>query len=133
MFRIKACLIVLAMNLAIDASAATKAITFGKLWDGRRVIPNAVVIVEGDRITNVTSNGRIPPGAQVIDMSRCTGMPGMIDSHTHITYYWDHAPGTTPRDRLAKPRHVAVTVVLAQANGMTALTQGATPRRDRDP
>ena len=107
MFRLKAMLVVLTMAISINASAATKAIKFGKLWDGHKVIPNAVVIVEGDKITSVTSNGPIPAGAEVIDMSRYTGVPGFIDSHTHVTYYWDHAPGTTPRGRLPKPRHVA--------------------------
>src|SRR5689334_5061932 len=130
MFRIKAFFVVLVMMFAVNASAATKAIKFGKLWDGHKVIPNAVVIVDGDKITSVSSNGAIPAGAQVIDMSRYTGMPGMIDSHTHITYYWDHAPGTVPRGRLPKPRHVAVTVVLSQENGMNALKQGVTTLRD---
>ena len=130
MFRLKSMLVVLTMTISINASAATKAIKFGKLWDGHKVIPNAVVIVDGDKITSVTSNGPIPAGAEVIDMSRYTGIPGLIDSHTHVTYYWDHAPGTTPRGRLPKPRHVAVTVVLAQENGMNALKQGVTTLRD---
>src|SRR5262245_56937078 len=130
MFRLKSMLVILTMTISINAAAATKAIKFGKLWDGHKVIPNAVVIVDGDKITSVTSNGPIPAGAEVIDMSRYTGIPGMIDSHTHITYYWDHAPGTTPRGRLPKPRHVAVTVVLAQENGMNALKQGVTTLRD---
>jgi hypothetical protein len=43
------------MAISINASAATKAIKFGKLWDGHKVIPNAVVIVDGDKIISVTS------------------------------------------------------------------------------
>src|SRR5437588_10211070 len=99
MFRFKALMFVALFAITIHAFSATKAIKFGKLWDGQKVITNAVVIVENDKITSVTANGRIPAGAQVIDMSRFTGIPGMIDSHTHITYYWDEAPGTTPRTR----------------------------------
>ena len=30
------------------------------------------------------------------DLRRYTGIPGMIDAHTHMTFYWDQAPGTTP-------------------------------------
>src|SRR5438128_2747166 len=91
--------------------AAAKAIKFGKLVDGTgRVIPNAVVIVEDDRVQSVTGgNASIPAGAEVIDLSRYTGVPGLIDAHTHITYYWDG--NTTPR--YEPPRHPAVTAFLA--------------------
>jgi imidazolonepropionase-like amidohydrolase len=118
------------LALAVEAGAATKAIKFGKLWDGHQVIKKAVVIVENDKITSVAENGHVPSGAQVVDLSRFTGIPGLIDAHTHITYYWDGAPGTTPRDRLPKPRPVAVTVVLSQENGMKALEAGVTTVRD---
>ncbi len=70
------------------AVAATKAIRLGKLVDGTgRVLTNAIVIVENDRIAAVTSAANtIPAGAEVVDLSRYTGIPGMIDAHTHMTY-----------------------------------------------
>src|SRR3954468_23990707 len=105
----KALLCLLLISVSAHSATVTKAIRFGKLWDGHKVITNAVVIVDDDKVTSVTSNGKIPAGAQVIDMSRYTGIPGMIDAHTHMTYYWDHAPDTTPRSRPAKPRSGAVT------------------------
>jgi len=123
-------LLVTLFTISLNATAATKAIKFGKLWDGNKVINNAVVIVEDDKITSVTANGKIPAGAQVIDLSRFTGLPGFIDAHTHITYFWDGAPGTTPRTRPAKPRHVAVTVFLSQDNAKKALEAGVTTMRD---
>ena len=115
--------------LAAPLAAATKVIRFGKLWDGNRVITNAVVVVEGDRITAVGgSEVAIPSDAVVIDLSRYTGIPGMIDAHTHMTYYWDRAPGTSPRGQ--PPRHVAVTVFLAQDNARRTLETGVTSVRD---
>jgi imidazolonepropionase-like amidohydrolase len=114
--------------LSEEASAATKAIAFGKLWDGHRVIANAVVIVENDKVQRVTSGGDMPGGAEVIDLRRYTGIPELIDSHTHVTYYWDGAPDTTPRRQ--PPRHVAVQVFLAQANAKKTLEAGVTTLRD---
>src|SRR5436853_6471561 len=78
------------------AVAATKAVKFGKLIDGTgRPFSNAVVIVEDDRIQSVASgNVAIPSGEGVIDLSRYTGALGLLDGHTHLTYYWDGV--TTP-------------------------------------
>jgi len=122
--------LILALMLAVtgEAAAATKAIKFGKLWDGHRAIANAVVVVENDKIQSVAANGTIPTGAEIVDLSRYTGMPGMIDSHTHSTYYWDPKSGTGPFNQ--PPRHVAVTVFLAQANAMKMLEAGVTTVRD---
>ena len=42
--------------------------------------------------------GRGPAGATIDRLCRATpALPGLIDAHTHITYYWDRAPGTRPR------------------------------------
>ena len=112
----------------VSANAATKAIKLGKLWDGHRVIANATVIVENDRVQRINTGDEIPADAEVIDLRRYTGIPGMIDSHTHITYYWDGAPDTTPRRQPA--RHVAVTVFLAQENARKTLAAGVTTVRD---
>jgi imidazolonepropionase-like amidohydrolase len=109
------------------APAATKAIKFGKLVDGTgRVINNAVVIVEDDRVQSVGSNPAIPNGAEVIDLSRYTGVPGLIDAHTHVTYYWDGV--TIPR--YEPPRHPAVAAFLAQENAQKALEAGVTTIRN---
>jgi imidazolonepropionase-like amidohydrolase len=110
------------------AIAATKAIKFGKLIDGSgHVFTNAVVIVDDDRVRSVaTGNAAIPSGAEVIDLSRYTGVPGLIDAHTHITYYWDGV--TIPRTE--PPRHPAVTAFLAQENAQKALEAGVTTIRN---
>ena len=106
----------------------TKAIRFGKLWDGTKVTTDAVVVVTGDRITAVgTGNGAVPAGAEVIDLRKYTGIPGLIDLHTHITYYWDRQPGTRPRGVQRLP---AVTVYLAQDNARRTLETGVTTIRD---
>src|SRR5215471_13067233 len=73
-----------------------KAVKFGKLWDGKgKVWTNAIVIVEAERVREVTADARkIPAGATVIDLSKYFGLPGLIDVHTHMTIYTDETPGT---------------------------------------
>src|SRR5689334_15403059 len=65
-----------------DAFSAT-AIRFGKLVDGSgKVMTNAIVVVDGQRIKAVgTSDSVIPPNSEIIDLSRFTGIPGLIDMH----------------------------------------------------
>ena len=120
--------VLLFLATSSTALATTVAIKFGKLVDGTgRVFTNAVVVVEDDRVQSVaTGNPPIPAGTEVIDLSRYTGIPGLIDAHTHITYYWDGI--TTPRSE--PPRHPAVIAFLAQENAYKALEAGVTTVRD---
>ena len=112
-------------------AAPRKVLRFAKLVDGTgRVLTNAVVVIEGDRIASVGTDERaIPPGAEVIDLTRFTGIPGMIDAHTHMTFYWDGAPGTRPWSQL-ESRSAPMTVFLAQENARKTLESGVTTVRD---
>ncbi len=63
------------------------AIRAGRLIDGTgaTVAEGVVILVRGDRIEAVGRDVRPPAGAEVIDLSDATVMPGFIDMHTHIT------------------------------------------------
>jgi imidazolonepropionase-like amidohydrolase len=113
------------------ADVPVKALRFGKLVDGKgKVWTDAIVIVHGDRIADVTTDAsKIPPGAEVIDLRRYTAIPGLIDVHTHITYYWDQSSNVHPFDQLG-PRLPAITVFLAQENVRHTLEAGVTTVRD---
>jgi imidazolonepropionase-like amidohydrolase len=118
--------------LCAQSSAQTvKAIRFGKLVDGTgRVVTNAVVIVKGNRIDSIgNAVSQIPNGAQVIDLSAYTGMPGMIDVHTHMTYWRDKNSLANPNDEIAKllPQEL---VFLAQENARKCIEIGVTTVRD---
>jgi imidazolonepropionase-like amidohydrolase len=116
----------LGLLFAATLYAAPVAIRFGKVVDGKGgVFPNAVVVVDGGRIVSVGPTA--PAGAAVLDLSRYTAIPGLMDVHTHMTYYWDQAPGTRP---LGQQRMAAVTVFLAQENARRTLETGVTTVRD---
>lgn len=127
-------IILLFILLSVGASVAraqVTAIRFGRLIDGRGgVLRDAVVVVSGDRITMVGSgDSAVPSKANLIDLRRYTGMPGLIDAHTHITFYWDRAPGSRPWAQLGT-LGAAVTVFLAQENALKTLETGVTAARD---
>ena len=112
--------------------AQVKALRFGKVVDGQgRVISNAVILVKADRIAAVgpEKDVLIPATAEVIDLRAYTAIPGLIDAHTHMTFYWDKTPGSTPWQQLGT-LGPAVTVFLAQENARKALETGVTSVRD---
>ena len=59
----------------------------GRLIDGIDVTPrtNVSVLIHDDRIVSVEQGFKSPAGAQVIDLSQSTVLPGLIDCHVHIT------------------------------------------------
>jgi imidazolonepropionase-like amidohydrolase len=64
------------------------AVRAGRLFEAKSgtILTNQVVLITGDRITEVGPGNdvKIPPGAQTIDLSRATVMPGLIDQHLHV-------------------------------------------------
>jgi imidazolonepropionase-like amidohydrolase len=121
-------IVTLSILAAAAASAQTKAIRAGKLWDGTRMLSDVSIVIDGDRITRVADAAEaLPAGAEVIDLRTFTLLPGLIDLHTHMTYYWDGLPGTRP---LGQRRRPAVTVFLAQENARRTLETGVTTVRD---
>ena len=81
----------------LSSAAQTRVVRFGKLWDGTKVINNAVVTIKDDRVVTVGSgDAAVPADSKVVDLRKYSGLPGLIDLHTHLTYFWDQKPGTRP-------------------------------------
>jgi imidazolonepropionase-like amidohydrolase len=89
-----------------------------------RIVPNAVVVVEGDRITAV--NPAAPPaGARTIDLGDVTLLPGFIDAHTHLASEISATSFTEPV-RLTE----ADSAFKAAANAIKTVNAGFTTVRD---
>ena len=118
--------------LPLSLSAQTTAIQAGRLIDPATGIAemNQVILVEGEKIQAVGANLNIPAGAEVIDLSRLTVLPGLVDTHNHLAitykkepesdiYYFTYVMDSTP-----------IRAIQAVSNGIQMLSSGFTVVRD---
>jgi imidazolonepropionase-like amidohydrolase len=96
------------------------AVRAGRLFDSRAgtLLSNQVILIKGDRITDLGPSVAIPQDAQVIDLGSATVLPGMIDAHVHLFPAADLSESTR--------------TIVGVANAQTDLNAGFTTVLDMD-
>src|SRR5579864_1915134 len=122
-------------SLLIPAFAAGQAphrtaIRAGKLIDGKsdKSVENALIVIEGDKIVSVTPGGNASAGAEVIDLSRATVLPGFTDVHTLVLLQGDITAAEYDEQLLKES--IPYRAILAARNSQIALSHGFTAMRD---
>ena len=127
--------LVLSFTAALAAQpppAAAIVIRAGRLLDPEagRILSNQIILVEGNRIRDVGPNVAIPAGAQVIDLSRMTVMPGLVDAHNHLALTYKPEPENNVYYYTYVQESTALRAIQAASNGMQMLSSGFTIVRD---
>ncbi|RKH89160.1 amidohydrolase family protein [Corallococcus sp. AB045] len=113
-------------------SPTRTALRAARLFDGKseRILPDAVVLIEGSRIQAVGTGLSIPSGTRVIDLGDVTLLPGLIDAHSHLLLDIDPENGG---DSLLIPvaqSSTAERALLGAKQGRELLEAGVTTVRD---
>jgi len=108
----------------------TTAIRAGKLIDvaHSRLLTNQIILIREDgTIAAIGTNLSIPPNTKIIDLSKSTVFPGLIDCHTHLAD-GSHTGNIDPRYQLM---HTAAEMALESVpNARMVLESGFTTVRD---
>ncbi|HEY7292845.1 MAG TPA: amidohydrolase family protein [Vicinamibacterales bacterium] len=112
--------------------APITAIRAGRLLDPEagRILTNQIILVEGTRIRDVGPNLQIPANAQVIDLSRLTVMPGLVDAHNHLALTYKPEPESNIYYYTYVADSTALRAIQAASNGIQMLASGFTIVRD---
>jgi imidazolonepropionase-like amidohydrolase len=116
------------MALAQTSPAKTMYLRCGSLFDGKseQIKRNVVIAVAGEKIGEVGAN--VPAGAEIVDLSKETCLPGLIDTHTHVLLQGDITADDYAVQLLKESTEYRT--ILATVNAKRAVDYGFTTIRD---
>ena len=123
----------LATLLAATGSAQSiTAIKAGRLIDPETgsAAANQIILIEGEKIKAVGSGLAIPPGATVIDLSKLTVLPGLVDAHTHTAITYKEQPENNYYYLTYITDSTPLRAMQAASNAIQLLNSGFTVIRD---
>ena len=114
------------------AQPQVTAIRAGRLVDPEagRTLTNQIILVENGRFTQVGENVAIPAGAQIIDLSDLTVLPGLVDAHNHLALTYKEEPESNIYYLTYVLDSTPLRAIQAASNGMQMLAAGFTIVRD---
>jgi imidazolonepropionase-like amidohydrolase len=125
-------LVFVTVSAMAQNAAPIIAIKAGRLIDPETatVTTNQIILIEGERIKAVGGNLAIPTGATVIDLSKLTVLPGLVDAHTHMALTYKEQPENNYYYLTFVTDSTPLRAIQAASNGIQLLNSGFTVIRD---
>ncbi len=127
--------LLLSINLVLAQETAPTKLTAVKA--GRLVDPvtgtiavNQIILIENGKFKEISSNVTIPSGAEIIDLSNLTILPGLVDAHNHLALTYKVTPERNIYYYTYVTESTALRAIQAASNGMQMLSSGFTIVRD---
>src|SRR5258708_3981569 len=91
---------------------------------------NQIIRVDAGKFKEIGPNVAIPAGAQVIDLSNYSVVPGLVDAHNHLALTYKKDPENNVYYLTSVLDSTAMRAIQAVKNGITMMSSGFTVVRD---
>ena len=117
---------------AAPAAAQITAIRAGRLIDPESgtSTENVVILIEDGRFGRIGTDVAIPAGAEVVDLSHLTVLPGLVDAHNHLALTYKEDPESNIYYLTYVLESTPLRAIQAASNGIQMLAAGFTIVRD---